>query len=158
MTEMIGTTINIGGHISLVEWQTFVREARSTGWDMTEFEILPDETLYWSDELNYGNFDDIFETCVEAGLSVAAHSDARYEWDGHLKVWHPGIGDPRESGCTQSGLPLIPLTALKSECDAGRNLADVMRDLEPLMREVPALRINGKPVTNDDLRGHWQAR
>ena len=71
--------------------------------------IDPDTGLitFRNDQACYGVFEELEELCCWLGLSFDRNSDARYEYDGELVRWRPGMERPLVENATQSGHALI---------------------------------------------------
>jgi len=109
-------------------------------------EVIDEDTgciIFRDDQACYGEFPELEEICRELGLSYDRTSDARYEHDGELVRWRPGMERPLVENATQSGNPLIDrerveacLTTLKAGRveDGIKALQDLVPDVAPLAK------------------------
>jgi hypothetical protein len=65
------------------------------------------------DEARYGSFDDLEAFLVRHGIAFDRQSDAKYEHDGRLVRFRPGMGQPHQSLATQAGVPVIEVEDLR---------------------------------------------
>lgn len=149
MTEMMGVTIVIGGNIEHEKWCEFIEA-------FEELALFDDYGIYdgrltGSGESNYGDTSAVQSLCEEYNLSYRASSDARYEYDGDVTVYHPGMAESQTRLADQSGNAAVTLDSLKEAHDAGRTLADLIVQFQPFLQPIPNLLIDGKRATDANL-------
>lgn len=69
--------------------------------------------------------------CQEHNLTYWVAVDGKYEYDGKVFFWQPGMATEVRFAATQSGDPTLTYDDLKSRLDAGKTLAEVVAELEP---------------------------
>lgn len=104
--------------------------------------------IFRDDQARYGEFEELEELCRQLGLPYDRISEARYEHNGELVRWRPGMEEPLVETADQSGKPVIlreQLEACLATLKAGRvqegikALQDLAPDIAPLPRfEVDA--------------------
>lgn len=88
-----------------------------------------------------GVFEELEELCRRLDLPYDRNSDARYEYDGELARWRPGMESPLVELATQAGHPLVPrdrVEACLSLFQDGR-VEDGIKALQELLPEVTPL-------------------
>lgn len=65
-----------------------------------------DSTLCFDGEMNYGYGGDYNDALVELGISFVIKTDAKYEYDGDVWFWVPGMAAPENRGATEGGVVL----------------------------------------------------
>ena len=107
-------------------------------------EVIDEDTgwiTFRHDQACYGEFQELEEICRELGLSYDRTSDAKYEHDGELVRWRPGMEQPLVENATQSGSPLIDrdrVEACLATLKAGR-VEDGIKALQDLVPDVAPL-------------------
>ena len=94
-----------------------------------------------NDQACYGVFEELEELCCRLDLSFDRNSDARYEYDGELVRWRPGMERPLVESATQSGNPLIDrarVEACLATLKAGRT-EEGIKALQELVPQVAPL-------------------
>ena len=111
-----------------------------------------DEDTGWitfrDDQARYGEFEELEVLCRKLGLSYDRISEAKYEYDGEVVNWRPGMEQPLVEKADQSGNALIDrerVEACLATLKAGRvedgikALQDLVPDIAPLAKfEVDA--------------------
>ena len=93
------------------------------------------------DEARYGSFDDLEAFLVRHGIAFDRQSDAKYEHDGRLVRFRPGMSEPHQSLVTQAGVPVIEvddLRPIQGLLQQG-NHEEAQRRLDQLLDPVPRL-------------------
>ena len=73
-------------------------------------EVIDPDTgwiTFRNDQACYGVFEELEDLCCRLSLPFDRNSDARYEYDGELVRWRPGMERPLVENATQSGHALI---------------------------------------------------
>ena len=113
--------------------------------------VIDQETgliIFRDDQARYGAFEELEEACRKLGLSYERISEAKYEYDGEVVNWRPGMEQPLVEKADQSGNALIDrerVEACLATLKAGRvedgikALQDLVPDIAPLAKfEVDA--------------------
>ena len=107
-------------------------------------QVIDEDTgfiIFRDDQACYGEFEELEERCRQLGLSYDRTSDARYEYDGELVRWRPGMDQPLVENATQSGHALIDrerVQACMAIFQSGR-VDDGIKALQDLVPEVAPL-------------------
>lgn len=85
----------------------------TAGWIEVDTDLSGMRRYTWSGSLNYG-FDgrsrggDLLALLREWNIAFAITTDAKYEFDGSIIAWHPGMSEPFEAQWSNSGQVLAP--------------------------------------------------
>ena len=71
-------------------------------------------------------FDDLKEKLRGWGLPYDHHTEAKYEFDGTVSYWRPGMKDERFVLALQDGSPVISFETLTHMASEGKTLQDVI--------------------------------
>ena len=163
MADRFPGEIHIGGTLRVAEHNpddidTFLAECceQPTDWGESAHgealtldtidQVIDQDTgliIFRHDQACYGEFQELEEICRELGLPYDRTSDAKYEHDGELVRWRPGMERPLVENATQGGNPLIDrerVEACLATLKAGRvedgitALQDLVPDVAPLAR------------------------
>lgn len=78
------------------------------------------------EEARYGQFDAIESACRELGLSFVRHSEARYEYDGELVWWQPGMNEVGWSCADQEANPLVAVSEIRRWLEQNLNVSKML--------------------------------
>ncbi len=138
MSDRFPGLIEIGGPLSrgLVPELLARVQAKTLRWDWCEDAVqatTPDELVdelrqhdcsvlsAGDDEACGGCFPDLEDFLVEHGIAFNRRSDAKYEYDGELVYFRPGMQEPGWIRATQDGEPVV--------------LLDDLQNVRPLLRQ-----------------------
>jgi hypothetical protein len=102
-----------------------------TGADDLQFDPL----RLCSVEANYGRLPDLEEFCRKHKLTYHQRSEARYEYDGEISWWKPGMKQEQSTTATQDGVPTISLLELVAAIDKKRTAKDKLAAVIKLLKE-----------------------
>lgn len=77
-------------------------------------------------EASTGTFDDLKRFLREIGLPYNHYTEAKWEYDGTIAYWRPGMDYERWTHCTQSECQTIPVGDLEEALASGLTLAEVL--------------------------------
>lgn len=75
--------------------------------------------------------------CQRNGLHFVATADAKYEHDGEVRWWSPGMSEPRSTVGTQEGTPMVACSSVAELLEAGSAEEKVQAIRELLERVMP---------------------
>jgi hypothetical protein len=93
------------------------------------------------DEARYGEFDELEPFLIRHGIAFDRRTDAKYEYDGVLVQFRPGMEEPHVGTATQDGEPVVPKTDLEPIRDhlrAGR-WREAKAQFDELLTDIPPL-------------------
>lgn len=134
MGEYVWTVFRIGGKATKEVLDQLAEHAAgfSENADPTIEETIKAKTSFTAQgECNYGNHEELEAFLIENNLtwhkSWAAASGV---FDAGIEYWRPGMSAPIEEIANDDGEPVISLGYLKQEANKGRNLPDIIDQLE----------------------------
>lgn len=145
--EEMTVTITAGGDVTRERWASFVRGyvSKRPGIDIV------DGRLVLQEDREHGDTEEDRVAMREHGVSYEACCDAGGGYSGEVRGWAPGMADEVEAGGDQDGNATVTVSSLVEAEAAGRTIADVLRDLGPLVAKVPPMTIDGRQVAYEDL-------
>ena len=142
MPDCIPATIMIGGKLRKAKLDEF-RALLPPDGDLDEA-IEKGEAFEGSDgDAAWGDFPELTAFCRKNKLTYRHSADAKYEYNGEVFWWEPGMKDPITSLATQEGRVYITGERLKVLLNQGGTLQDVVDDLERFAKPVPPLQVVG---------------
>lgn len=153
MSDRFPGLIDIGGEIKTPEQfhsmaSAIASQGVSHDWgdadvdvsDVVEMVFDPDRDnaplKLMDDQARSGEFEELEETLRELGIPYQRHSDTKYEYDGELAWWQPGMKKAGVVNATQDGEPTVTLKELKEAMQMdGRSITETLHAVEQLIKE-----------------------
>jgi len=125
MSEPIGMTIEIGGNLSADKISDFIDLVKDNISDLQDGDptesdlraISGKETLRYTGVSNYGLCNDLMTFLKKNKIGYIHRSDAKYEYDGMINYWIPGMKKEMCIRCTSEGSPTVDIHLIKPFCD-----------------------------------------
>jgi hypothetical protein len=94
-------------------------------------------------ELNWGNTIVMDAFCIEHGLQFLKRVEAKYEYNGEIIWWTPGMAEPKVWAATNvsASRPYASLEFLRKEEENHETLAQVIKILEAVGPTPPPLQL-----------------
>jgi hypothetical protein len=89
-----------------------------------------------SDDLRFDDLDELATFCRQINLPYQLRCDAKYEYDGSLRWWSPGMDSEREGYCLQGGQRAFSSENLYAAVASGISLVEFLEMNMP--PEIPA--------------------
>ena len=138
MPDCMPATIYIGGKLRKAKLDE-LRDLLPPVGDLDEA-FRESKPFYGEDgDAAWGHFPELEEFCRKNKLTYRRTCDAKYEWDGEVVFWEPGMEEPISNRATQEGHPYAILPRLKAALEKGDTLCDVVADLSRFDKPVPPL-------------------
>jgi hypothetical protein len=159
MSDRFSTEITIGGTLALKEVEAFTKAVEADGLGL-EWEASPAKTIHkhilhaaktkqavvFNDhEVAGGLTDHIFAFCQSHDLSFVKRVDGKYEYNGEIHWWKPGMDEVRiwvntNNNATEAMLTMDNLLDLEAD---GKSIKDAIELLQSVAPEPPPLKIIG---------------
>lgn len=140
MPDCMPATVHIGGKLRKAKLDELRALLPPTG-DLDEA-IKEGKPFYGEDgDAAWGHFPELEEFCRKHNLTYRRTSDAKYEYDGEVVLWQPGMKKPISNAATQNGHVYTTVESLRAALDNGDTLRDVVDDLERFTRPIPAFEV-----------------
>ena len=140
MPDCIPATIAIGGKLQEAKLAKLRDLLPPTG-DLHEA-IKDGKPFYGEDgDAAWGDFSELEQFCRKNKLTYRRTTQAKYENDGEVVFWQPGMKEPISNRATQDGCPYAVLPCLKAALEKGDTLRDVVDSLSQFSRFCPALKV-----------------
>lgn len=143
MSDHIPMTIRIGGELSLNTLAGLENLVPGDG-NLDEA-ISKGEAFYGEDgDAPWGYDEDLEKFCRKHKLTYLRTTEAKYEYNGEIAFWKPGMKEPIANPATQDGQPYADLATLRHYHSKGKTLAQVIEDLKYFVQDVPPLIVRKK--------------
>jgi hypothetical protein len=158
MSDRFPTQVNFGGTLhrrhlldlaqecseGLVDWTTSKDEY---GWSDVLEETAQDASAgeVTDPEGSYGEFDILCAWLTEHDLAWRWQQDAKYEFDGEVTVWFPGMAKPETTSGTQDGTATLSISELRTYQAEDWTLGRVLAKYAVFERKIPPLVLVGHP-------------
>ena len=141
MSDRFATTLTFGGVVQRADLDRLVELSADADYEPV---FRDGETVeVYDGQGSYETFGELRQWLRAHNLPYRWQEEAKYEYDGIVEVWFPGMEHPREQTSTADGSAVVQVDGLKHWLDKGRTLADVVAEFEPFLRELPPLRLRG---------------
>jgi len=143
MPDCMPAAIYIGGKLSKKKLEE-LRDILPPVGDLDEA-IRKREAFYGEDgDAAWGKLEELETFCRKNKLTYRRTSNAKYEWDGEVVFWEPGLKEPLSNRCTQEGNSYATYERLKLLLKSGGTLRDIVDDLSRFEKRIPPLELKAK--------------
>ncbi len=158
MADRFATDVEIGGVIPRSLIPDLINAIQSAGLDLEWNDGTPSEqalrqelegcdgkaTLHVNaTELAGGDINPLDEFCVANGIPFTKRVDGKYDYNGEIHWWHPGLSRIQTWSDTdkEASKVMLGLASLKEVLQAGKTLEQVVQQLEKVAPQVPNVQI-----------------
>ena len=106
-----------------------------------------------NNEVSGGNTDPLDNFCIKHNLSFDKRVDGKYEYNGEIHWWKPGLTNVQTWYDTdkEGKRIMIGIEKLEKMQAQGKSLADVLKRLRRIAPPVPGLVVIGKLKTDESI-------
>lgn len=125
MGDRFSMTLMIGGDIGEHD-EELLRDLHSLE---TSEEIEHEEHIrLFCYDVSGDHFNELTAKLRGWGIPYDCHNQAKWEFDGAIVFWRPGMAEPQERLATQDASPVLCMSTLEHCLEKGQSLADVIKE------------------------------